>query len=56
MTLARRLSLLEWSARSGALIFEDDADSEFRYATRPLAPLKALDRRESVIYAATSPS
>ena len=53
MTLARRLSLLEWSARSGALIFEDDADSEFRYATRPLAPLKALDRRKSVIYAAT---
>ncbi len=53
MPLARRLKLLEWAGETGALIFEDDADSEFRYATRPLAPLKALDRSDVVIYAAT---
>lgn len=53
MPIARRLSLLDWAARTGTLIFEDDADSEFRYSTRPLAPMKALDRTGAVIYAAT---
>jgi len=51
--LQRRLKLLEWCHRKDVVVFEDDADSEFRYATRPLAPLKALDRRNSVIYAGT---
>ena len=31
MSLARRMELLEWAHRSGAVIFEDDYDSEFRY-------------------------
>ena len=53
MPLARRLALLDWAGQTGTLIFEDDADSEFRYATRPLAPMKALDRAGVAVYAAT---
>ncbi len=32
MSLRRRLALLEWARRSHTLIFEDDYDSEYRYA------------------------
>src|ERR1700733_14389539 len=45
MSLARRLQLLEWARRSGALIFEDDYDSEFRYSGRPIPALQGLDRQ-----------
>jgi GntR family transcriptional regulator/MocR family aminotransferase len=50
MSLARRLHLLEWAHRSCALIFEDDYDSEFRYAGRPIPALQGLDRRGSVLF------
>jgi GntR family transcriptional regulator/MocR family aminotransferase len=53
MTLARRLALLEWAERTGAWIFEDDYDSEFRYGVRPVESLQGLDRNERVIYAGT---
>lgn len=43
MSLARRLALLDWARGSGAWIVEDDYDSEFRYAGRPLAALQGLD-------------
>lgn len=39
MSAARRAALLEWAARCGAVIVEDDYDSEFRFADRPLEPL-----------------
>jgi GntR family transcriptional regulator/MocR family aminotransferase len=44
MSLARRLQLLEWARHSCALIFEDDYDSEFRYAGRPVPALQGLDQ------------
>ncbi|AZK48380.1 PLP-dependent aminotransferase family protein [Paenibacillus lentus] len=47
---ARRRELLAWAARRNAVIIEDDYDSEFRFAGRPLEPLKALDREERVVY------
>jgi GntR family transcriptional regulator/MocR family aminotransferase len=50
MSLARRLRLLEWAPRAGAWILEDDYDSEYRYAGRPLAALQGLDRDGRVIY------
>jgi GntR family transcriptional regulator/MocR family aminotransferase len=50
MSLARRLQLLEWARRSCAFIFEDDYDSEFRYAGRPIPALQGLDRQGSVIF------
>src|SRR5204863_3642283 len=53
MSLARRLSLLEWARERGAFVIEDDYDSEFRYAGRPLAALQGLDRDGRVIYLGT---
>ena len=53
MSLTRRLALLEWAAASRGAIFEDDYDSEFRYASRPLPALQGLDRAGSVLYAGT---
>ncbi len=43
MSLARRLELLDWAHAADAWIVEDDYDSEFRYAGRPLAALQGLD-------------
>ena len=53
MSLARRLSLLEWARKTSAWIVEDDYNSEFRYAGRPLASLQNLDQQERVIYVGT---
>lgn len=52
MSLERRLELLAWAA-DGAWIIEDDYDSEFRYATRPLAALQGLDEVGCVLYTGT---
>ncbi len=51
MTLGRRLQLLAWARRWGANIFEDDYDSEYRYAGRPIPALQGLDGTGSVLYA-----
>ena len=53
MNLARRLTLLEWATRAGAWIIEDDYDSEYRYAARPLPALQGLDKEARVIYIGT---
>jgi GntR family transcriptional regulator/MocR family aminotransferase len=53
MSLCRRLALLEWAGRADAWLVEDDYDSEFRYAGRPLAALQGLDRGGRVIYLGT---
>lgn len=53
MSLERRLALLEWAARTGAWIVEDDQDCEFRYQGRPLAALKSVDENHRVIYVGT---
>ena len=53
MSLSRRLALLEWAREAGAWIIEDDYDSEFRYAGRPLAALQGLDSDGRVIYMGT---
>ena len=53
MTLARRMKLLEWAAIGERWIVEDDYDSEFRYAGRPIPALQGLDRARRVIYAGT---
>jgi len=51
MSLPRRLQLLEWARKSGALIFEDDYDSEYRYSGRPVPALQGLDRHGTVLFA-----
>jgi GntR family transcriptional regulator/MocR family aminotransferase len=53
MSAARRLQLLRWADAADAWIVEDDYDSEFRYASRPLNCLQGLDERERVIYVGT---
>jgi GntR family transcriptional regulator/MocR family aminotransferase len=53
MSLARRLALLAWAKERNAYILEDDYNSEFRFAGRPLATLQGLDRAYRVIYVGT---
>jgi GntR family transcriptional regulator/MocR family aminotransferase len=50
MSLPRRLALLAWAERHQAAILEDDYDSEFRFAGRPIEPLQTLDRAGRVVY------
>jgi GntR family transcriptional regulator / MocR family aminotransferase len=50
MSLARRTALLEWAERAGAVVVEDDYDSEFRFSDRPLEPLQSLDTAGRVVY------
>jgi GntR family transcriptional regulator/MocR family aminotransferase len=50
MSLSRRLNLLEWARENDGWLIEDDYNSEYRYAGRPLASLQGLDRDERVIY------
>ncbi len=53
MPLARRLDLLAWARRAGAVVFEDDYDSEYRYSGRPVEALQALDDGARVLYSGT---
>ena len=43
LSMQRRVALLDWAARAGAWVLEDDYDGEFRYIGRPLASLQGLD-------------
>jgi GntR family transcriptional regulator/MocR family aminotransferase len=53
LSLERRLLLLDWAARQRAWVLEDDYDSEYRYAGRPLTALQGLDSRARVVYIGT---
>ncbi|HEY0701977.1 MAG TPA: PLP-dependent aminotransferase family protein [Candidatus Acidoferrales bacterium] len=53
MSATRRMLLLQWAARRGAWILEDDYDSEYRFGGRPIASLQGLDTGARVIYAGT---
>lgn len=53
MSLQRRLALLEFARANGAIVLEDDYDSEFQYASRPIAALQGIDRSEVVAYVGT---
>jgi len=53
LSLPRRQLLLDWAARTGAWIVEDDYDGEYRYVSRPLPALASLDRHGRVLYAGT---
>ena len=51
MSMARRLQWLRWAAATGAVLFEDDYDSEFRYGGHPVSALQGLDRDGLVLFA-----
>lgn len=50
MPMHRRLALLDWAARAGALVLENDHSGEFRYQGPPLPSLQGLDRDGRVLY------
>ena len=49
-TIGRRQSLLRWAEEHDGYIIEDDYDSEFRFAGRPIPTLQSIDRSGRVIY------
>ncbi|MCG8632306.1 MAG: PLP-dependent aminotransferase family protein [Desulfobacterales bacterium] len=53
MPIRRRLKLLEWAARTKAVIIEDDYDSEFRYTGNPIPAIQSIDTKGQVIYMGT---
>lgn len=53
LTLERRLALLEWAGRAGALLVEDDYDGDLRLEGQPLEALRGLDDHDEVIYLGT---
>ena len=53
LSLERRLALLRFAVTSGAWILEDDYQSEFTYAGRPIASIHSLDRNERTLYVGT---
>ena len=53
MPITRRLELLRFAASVGAVIVEDDYDSEFHYEGRPVAALQGLDASGHVVYIGT---
>jgi len=53
MGLAQRLELLAWCRQNGAMLLEDDYDSEFRYVGRPLPATQGLDDQGTVLYVGT---
>ncbi|OZY85828.1 GntR family transcriptional regulator [Cellvibrio mixtus] len=53
LALDRRLALIEWAAKKNAWIIEDDYDSEFHYAGKPMACIQGLDHQHRTIYVGT---
>lgn len=53
MSRARRHELLDWARSANAWVFEDDFDSEYRYAGRPCPALHGLDPDGRVVYFGT---
>ena len=50
LSIERRMELIDWASESGGLILEDDYDSEYRYAQRPIPSLQGLDGNDRTIY------
>lgn len=53
MPAGRRTALLHWAAQGERYLIEDDYDSEFRYASRPLPALQGMDGGQKVVYIGT---
>jgi len=51
MSITRRLALLRWARRSGAVLIEDDYDGEYRYQGRPIPALQGLEADAPVLLA-----
>ncbi|HET7473499.1 MAG TPA: aminotransferase class I/II-fold pyridoxal phosphate-dependent enzyme [Candidatus Limnocylindrales bacterium] len=53
LSAERRAALLDWAARRGATIVEDDYDAEFRYDREPIGALQGL-APDRVVYAGSA--
>jgi GntR family transcriptional regulator/MocR family aminotransferase len=53
LTVGRRQALIAWARAAGAVIVEDDYDSEFRYDVGPLPALYSMDP-EVIVYLGTA--
>jgi len=53
LPVSRRLALLAWAKKAGAVVIEDDYDGEFRYEGRPVESMQGLDTEGRVIYVGT---
>ena len=53
MSMPRRTALIAWAEQHRAAVVEDDYDSEFRFADRPLDPLHTIDGSGRVLYVGT---
>ena len=49
LPVAARLDLLEWARETGAIVLEDDYDSEYRHLGPPLPALASLDEAGRVV-------
>jgi GntR family transcriptional regulator/MocR family aminotransferase len=50
MTPGRRMEFIHWAGRADAWLIEDDYDSEFRYAGRPIPALAGFGDNAQTIY------
>lgn len=54
MPISERTKFLKWTnEEKNRYIIEDDYDSEYNYKTKPIPPIKELDRNGKVIYIST---
>jgi GntR family transcriptional regulator/MocR family aminotransferase len=53
LPVGRRQALVAWARRCGAIVVEDDYDSEFRYDVGPLPALHSMDP-EVIVYLGTA--
>jgi|AGTN01.1.fsa_nt_gi Transcriptional regulators containing a DNA-binding HTH domain and an aminotransferase domain (MocR family) and their eukaryotic orthologs len=53
MSVSRRQELLKWARKNGAVIVEDDNDSEYRYGSGTVPALQGLDEGDCVVYLST---
>ncbi len=50
LSLNRRIEVLNWARNNGALVIEDDYDSEYRYVGQKMSALAGLDSGGIVVY------
>jgi len=50
LSIERRMELIEWARQNQSIIIEDDYDSEYRYAQRPIPSLQGLDPSQRTVY------
>jgi GntR family transcriptional regulator/MocR family aminotransferase len=53
LSLPRRLELVDWARSRGAMVIEDDYDSEYRYSGAPLPAVYSLADDGNVVYVGT---